>query len=244
VSFGDRAPKNPAEILRNYLSTVSGDSQKITTDLDGLKDQWRLDMIDKFLVLVLDNVGDEDQVLPFLPGGSGHIVLVTSRRPLLGLRSKQGVKFAGLLVLSPEEARELIEAVSGRTIEADDQEAVNGIAALLGYHPQAITITAAMLMGRPFMSFADILAELKAAPNSLLAVDEYADKDSGRVARSFELSYRQLTEESQFVLRRLGLAPVPTISAEVAAALTGLSAAAAGAHLNRLHMEALVEQGP
>jgi tetratricopeptide (TPR) repeat protein/pimeloyl-ACP methyl ester carboxylesterase len=242
--FGDRTPQDPADILRKYLSAASGDSQKITTDLDGLKDQWRLHMIGKFLVLVLDNVGDEDQVLPFLPGGAGHIVLVTSRRPLLGLRIKQGAKLVGLPVLPPQEAVHLIEAVSGRTIEADDQEAAEGIAALLDYHPQAITITAAGLAGRPYITFAVRLAELKAAPNSLLAVDEYADKDSGRVARSFELSYRQLTKESQFVLRRLGLAPVPYISAEVAAALTGLSPAAAGIHLNGLHSEALIEQGP
>jgi len=80
---------------------------------------------------------------------------------------------------------------------------------------------------------------LRAAPSSLLAVDEDADGVSGRLATSFELSYRQLTQECQFVLRRLGLAPVPHISVEVAAALTGLSTATVGAHLRQLHTEAL-----
>jgi tetratricopeptide (TPR) repeat protein len=86
------------------------------------------------------------------------------------------------------------------------------------------------------------LAQLKAVPDSLLAIGKYDDEEGGSVARSFGLSYQQLTEECQFVLRRLGLAPVPCISVEVAAALADMSTRAADTHLRQLRAESLVEE--
>ena len=62
------------------------------------------------------------------------------------------------------------------------------------------------------------------------------------MARSFGLSYEQLPDECQLVLRRLGLAPVPDISVEVAAALSNLATAVVHAHLRRLETEALIEE--
>ena len=83
---------------------------------------------------------------------------------------------------------------------------------------------------------------MTAAPNRLLALDEYVDEESGGVAKSFGLSYTQLPGECQLAVRRLGLAPVPNISVEVAAALGNLTPAVVRAHLRRLKIEALIEE--
>lgn len=240
--LGGPTRTDPADVIRRWLPDDIG-PQKPATDLDGLTEQWRNYLSGKFLVLVLDNVNSEEQVLPFLPGGSGYIVLVTSRSPLQGLRSSRGATIINLSKLPKKEAVHLIKTASGRAIKEGDKKSVEGIANFFDYHPQAITIGLAGLREQPDISFGDRLAQLKDAPNSLLAMNEYLDAKSGGVAKSFEFSYLQLAEECQFVLRRLGLAPVPYISVEVAGILTDLPTAAVDTHLRRLQREGLVGQG-
>jgi tetratricopeptide (TPR) repeat protein len=173
-------------------------------------------------------------------------VLVTSRPPLREIQITSGAIPIKLPVLSETEASELIKKVAGREnnqreIENDEQ-AIQGIAELCGYLPLAITIAVAPMAEEPHVTFADRLARLKSVPNLLFAPDEYDDVAMGGVARSFELSYMQLPDERKLVLRRLGLAPVPSFRAEAVAALSNQPVAAARAHLHRLRAEALIEE--
>jgi AAA ATPase domain len=128
------AQRDPANILRYYLKDADTDkkkdadidSRKELDDLGELAKRWRRHLIGKFLVLVLDNVSDTAQVLPFLPSRSGHIVLVASRHPLQRLDHHQGIVRINLPVLSKKEAVRLIEARSRRAARKADLEAVEG----------------------------------------------------------------------------------------------------------------------
>ena len=69
--FEGLARTDPDYALRLQLLSEGFKPQQLSPDLDGLAGQWRRHMTGKFLVLLLDNADDEEQVLPFLPGGSG-----------------------------------------------------------------------------------------------------------------------------------------------------------------------------
>lgn len=71
------ARTDPRNALRELLDLVSPDPRREKMNLDDLSAEWREYLQGKFLVLVLDNAADEDQVLPFLPGGSSSILLIT-----------------------------------------------------------------------------------------------------------------------------------------------------------------------
>jgi tetratricopeptide (TPR) repeat protein len=236
-------PTDPKDALASLLSLDGIDRRSLPGDLEGLAARWREHTVGKLLILLLDNARDEKQVAPFLPGQSGHVVLVTSRRSLQGLVLSEGAIPVNLPVLTQKEAVGLIVARVARPVSESDRTAIEGIASFCGYHPQAITIVVVGMVNKPHISFAHRLKQLESMPNRLLAVDDYVDAESGRVATAFELSYTQLPDECQLVLRRLSVAPVPNINAEVAAALTGLPSERVRAHLRRLEAEGLIDDG-
>ena len=233
---------DPKDDLRRLLDLDGPDSQRYSMTLDQLSAEWRKYLDDKFLILLLDNAVDEGQVVPFLPGGSWYVVLVTSRRVLQDLNTR-GVRLFPLGVLQEADAVQLIKNITSRPLKERDQQAIEGIAKLCGYHPLAITLAVGPLARKSFISFADRLAQLSGTTNRLLKIDEYASKESGGVARSFDLSYTQLPDGRRLVLRRLGLAPVPVINIEAATALVNLPIDVVAADLDRLEAEALIEEG-
>lgn len=232
------ARKDPKDVLHGLLGK---DPKLSSMDVDQLSAEWRKRLKGKFLILLLDNVDEEGQVLPFLPGGSWYVVLVTSRRLLPGLLA-EGIKPIHLSPLPAEDAAKMIKSIVGREATEQDDQAIKGIAELCGCHPLAITLATVPLAGRPNVSFADRLVQLENVPDRLLAIDEYAGRESRGVAKSFELSYTQLPQESKLILRRLGLAPVPDISVEAATALADLPGDMVRSGLELLAREALIEE--
>jgi tetratricopeptide (TPR) repeat protein len=232
---------DPKDALHALLDLDTTDPRRSSMDLDELSAEWRKYLDGKFLILVLDNASYEEQVLPFLPGGSWYVVLVTSRRPLQGLLAR-GVRSFPLQVLPVADAIQLIKRIVHRPVKEDDQQSIRDIAELCGCQPLAITLGVSTLARKPYISFADRLAQLRATPNQLLAIDEYATRESGGVARSFELSYTQLSDECKLTLRKLSIAPVPNIGVEAASALANLPLVVAGEHLHQLETEALIEE--
>jgi tetratricopeptide (TPR) repeat protein len=234
------ARTDPRDALHHLLDLQGPDLRRATMNLDDLSAEWRNYLQGKFLILVLDNADSEDQVLPFLPGGSSFILLVTGRRMLLGL-SVTGVTPCPLKELPEDGAVQLVRNIV-RLPGNVDQQAIEEIVRMFGYHPKAITLAVAKLAWRPGASLAGRLAELKKHPNLLLAADEYADKGSGGVARSFDLSYTQLPDAAKLVLRRISLAPVPAVSVEAAVALADLPDDVVTASLRELTEESLIEE--
>jgi tetratricopeptide (TPR) repeat protein len=234
-------PTDPKDALRFLLDLDGPDSRRSAMNLGQLSAEWRKHLDDKFPILLLDNAADADQVLPFLPGGSFYVVLVTSRRVLHDLITR-GVQVFPLGVLREVEAVQLIKKITGRTLKKGDQQAIEGIAELCGCHPLAIKIAVIELARKSYISFADRLAQLSKTANRLLAIDEYTE-ESGGVARSFDLSYAQLPDGCRLALRRLGLAPVPIVNVEAATALVSLPLDVVAANLDRLEAEALIAEG-
>ncbi len=239
----DHFGQNPGRVLRKWLNDVYK-PEEIPADIEGIAGLWRryLASQDAFLILLLDDAGSADEVRPFLPGRSGYVVLVTSRRSLPDLIVSTGATPVNLSVMDESAASHLIRKVARRAIGDHDDQAVKGIAEFCGRHPLAMTLAVAPLAGNPEISFAERLAELEARPRRLPAIDEYLDGKNDGVAKAFELSYTQLPAACQLLLRRLSLAPLQAISREAAGALSGWSAEQVRPHLRQLEAEAFVSR--
>lgn len=234
------ARTSPRDALRALLDLDGPDLRRAKMSLDDLAAEWRNHLQGKLVIFVLDNADSVSQISPFLPGNTSFILLVTGRRKLKGMAIDDLTPLA-LKELPEDGAVQMIKNIMGGTHEGEDQQDIVEVAHLFGCHPKAIALAVSDLAGNAHVTLADRLAELKRHPNLLLATDEYADEESGRVAWSFDLSYTHLSEDSQLVLRRLALGPVPAVSVEAAAALADLPGDVVVASLRELAQGTLID---
>jgi tetratricopeptide (TPR) repeat protein len=115
---------------------------------------------------------------------------------------------------------------------------VGEITRLCGYLPLAIGMLARQLHHHPTWTTAGLAKELATARDRL----ELMHAENLSVAAVFGLSYRDLTAAQRRLFRRLGLHPGPDIDAHAAAALDGITLAAARRHLETLYDQHLITE--
>jgi hypothetical protein len=184
------------------------------------------------VLIVLDDARDSAQVAPLLPGSGGCAVLVTSRSTLADLPSAHRV---ALTVLTSAQALELLAAIIGTSRVAAEPRAAAQVAELCAGLPLALRIAASRLAARPTWRIADLAARLADADTRL---DELAAGGLS-VRASFAASYHHLPPGPAAItpsraFRLLGLWPAPHIGAPAAAALFGVTQAAAETVLETL----------
>jgi tetratricopeptide (TPR) repeat protein/transcriptional regulator with XRE-family HTH domain len=224
-----RKPADPADALAGLMLAIGVPAAQVPAGLEARMALWRDRAAGKQLLLVLDDAGSSEQVLPLLPGG-GSLVLVTSRRHLSALDDAAAIS---LDILPPGEAAALLVRLAGRAGLSPDDPSVAEIARLCGYLPLAIGMVARQLRHHPAWSAAGRAAELAAAVDRL----ELMATENLSVAAAFDLSYANLPSDEQRLFRRLGLHPGADIDGYAAAALDGADLAAA-----RRGLEALYDQ--
>lgn len=188
------------------------------------------------MLIVLDNARDTEQVRSLLPGSGHCMVVVTSRNRLTDLVITHGARPFHLDVLTGEEARALLVRRVGADRVDTEPNAVDSILAVTGRLPMALAIVAARAAAHANSPLCDFV-------NGGDRLDALVDGD---VRRVFSWSYQALGEEAARLFRLLALHPGPDLTAGAAAALVGVSNAAAvlpALHeLTRLHL--LVERVP
>lgn len=185
----------------------------------------------KAALVVLDNAATEDQVRPLLPGDSGAVTLITSRRSLAQL---DGVLPMQLAVVEPRQSVTLQARIAGAERIAAEPEAAARVAANCGHLPLALSLAARQLRTRPTWSVANLARRL----------DEGVEQfDSARSVRTmFDISYRSLPREWARVFRLLGLHPGRVYTAVSTAAIAGISVSCAENALEHLFDEHLLTQ--
>jgi tetratricopeptide (TPR) repeat protein len=191
-------------------------------------------MAGRKLLLVLDDAAGSDQVRPLLPGASGSLVLVTSRRHLTALDAAA----ITLGTLGPGQAARLLVRLADRPGLSADDAAVGDIARLCGYLPLAVGMLARQLHHHPAWTPAGLAEDLAAARDRL----ELMVTENLSVAAAFDLSYADLAPGQQQLFRRLGLHPGTDIDAYAAAALDGTSLAATRRGLGALYDQYLLTE--
>ncbi|MEV6967238.1 BTAD domain-containing putative transcriptional regulator [Hamadaea sp. NPDC051192] len=237
--YDPREPMRPGEALAQLLRACDVQELRIPADEEEAAALFRAVIGAEPTLILLDNARSADQVRPLLPGGGGHLLLVTSRDLLGGLMARDGARRILLDTLSRSEALDLMRYILGDRVDVESHAATDLVAAC-GNLPLAVRVAAANLAKRPRQTIADQLSRMPPADRlDALAVD--GDSQS-TVSAVFELSYQHLTDGQREVFRILGLIPGPDTGAEAIAATAGLSVADASVVLGQLADVCLVTE--
>jgi DNA-binding SARP family transcriptional activator/tetratricopeptide (TPR) repeat protein len=216
----DRVPADPAEQATLYRSLLHG----------------------RRMLVLLDNAGTTEAILPLVPASGGNLLLITSRSRLPALTTHHEVSVVSLDPLSHPEAVSLLGKVLGPRRLAAEPAAADELVRLCDRMPLPLRITAAKLAIRPDQPLRALVSEL-AAEDRLEALS--VDGGARSVGAVFAGTYRALSGPAARVFRRLGLHPGPSFTADLTAAVAGMTPASAGQALAELAANHLiVDAGP
>jgi DNA-binding SARP family transcriptional activator/tetratricopeptide (TPR) repeat protein len=224
----------PMAALDALLRALGVPGEEIPNDLDARAARWRAELASRSVLVVLDNAVDAAQVRPLLPGTARSLTLITSRRRLGEL---EAAAILSLDVLPEPDAVALFMSVLGDD-RAEEAGAVIDVVGQCGHLPLAIRIAAARLRSRPAWTVRYLADRLRQA-SSPLAELSVGDRS---VAAAFLLSYDYLDAARRRMFRLLGLHAGPDIDVPAAAALAGVDQAEAGALLESLVDDHLLQQ--
>jgi DNA-binding SARP family transcriptional activator/tetratricopeptide (TPR) repeat protein len=230
------APLDPGEVLDRTLRTLGTPGEQIPADLDGRAALYRSRLAGRRVLVLLDNAATEAQVTPLLPGTSGCLVMVTSRRRLIGIDHTHTLS---LQTIPLTDAVSLFLRTTGaHRLHDQPSELVEETVERCGRLPLAIRIAAARLRSHPTWSVANLVERLRDHQ------DRLAELATGQrsVAAALDLSYQQLPAEPQHAYRVLGLHPGPDIDASATAALCDTTVAQARRLLEHLEDANLLQE--
>ncbi|NES14649.1 MULTISPECIES: AfsR/SARP family transcriptional regulator [Micromonospora] len=212
----EREPLTPAAAVATLLRQLGVPAERIPLDLDDRLVVWRTELATRRALVVLDNAADAAQVMPLLPSGADNLVLITSRRRLVGLDDGRP---SSLPVLDSDEAIELLGRIAGPDRVAVEPEAAAEVVRRCGHLPLAIRLAGARLAHRPRWRIADLAERLATGRDPLaeLAAGERS------VGQAFALSYAQVSAPARRLFRLLGLHPGARFDNRVGAALAEVS---------------------
>jgi len=210
---------DPAEALRGLLDALGVPAGRIPDGLDAQSSLYRSMVAGKRILVVIDNVRDQEQARPLLPGAPGCLVVVTSRDQLFPLVVAEGARPLPLDVLTHSEAYEMLSRRLGAARVAAEPEAVEEIITRCVRLPLALGIAAARAALRPGLPLATLAEQLRGEDrlDTLNAGDAPTD-----VRHVFSWSYRTLSPAGARLFRLLGVFPGPEVGLGAVASLTGL----------------------
>ena len=230
-----RAPLSAAAALDALLTADGLSPAELPETVEDKQALWRTRTATRRMLLVLDDAANATQVAPLLPAAPQTLVLVTSRRKLIGL---EGAFPISLDVLPPAQAAALLVRIAARPgLDPVDQD-VQELVRLCGYLPLAVNLVGAMLAHHGAWTPADVVGDFRQAGDRL-SVLVGAD---GGVAVALDLSYRDLDAGQQRLYRLLGAHPGTEYDTPAAAALLGTDPAAARPLLAGLADHRLLEE--
>nr|WTA65713.1 winged helix-turn-helix domain-containing protein [Micromonospora sp. NBC_00855] len=220
--LGEGESRSADGALRLLLHAVGVPASDVPDTFDARIGTYRSMTAGKRILILLDNVRDASQVRPLLPNSAESLVIVTSRRSLIGLAAFDGAHPLSVDLPDLPTARRLLER---RLASLPSQpaggtagvEIVDEIIELCGRLPLALTILAARVTVRPRLSLASVAAELRDGARRLGAFPGGGGLSDPRTA--FSWSYRQLGPGAARLFRLLSVALVPGVTAAACVSL-------------------------
>ncbi len=219
-----RAALTPSVALSHLLRSLGVPAERIPTDLAEQAALYRSLLHGKRMLVVLDNAGHTEDILPLVPASAGNLLLVTSRNAMTALATHHAVCPVGVDEFAEDEALALLAKVLGQEVVERDPHASAELARQCGRMPLALRIAAAKLAAQPRRTIRDLTQDLAGADRlDLLSVDG----DSRSVRAVFVSAYEVLSATGARLFRLLGLHPGQTFSPHAAAAVADLTVGAA-----------------
>ncbi|GAA1251184.1 BTAD domain-containing putative transcriptional regulator [Kitasatospora nipponensis] len=208
---------DPAEVQARFLRGLGLVTDAIPADPEERAALYRTVLAERQVLILLDDARDAAQVRPLLPGSGPSAALVTSRGPLAGV---DGVHRMLLEVLGADEARVLIDRVTGGRLVAAEPRASAEVLRLCAGLPLAIRIAGARLATEPGLTVQELAVRLADQRGRL---DELEVEDRA-VRASFAVGYAALPAHAARAFRLLALVPGPTFTEPAVRALLGCTA--------------------
>ena len=209
--FGVRETNPAAQILAFAQSRLNlevpqelgGKRLEVEEQVSWCWENWRPS--EGLVLVVLDDLTDLADCLPFLPEGTRFRVLITTRLRDLDPGYIQEIP---LDVLSPEEALQLLKALVGQERVEREAEKARELCAWLGYLPLGLQLVGSYLAKKPHWSLAKMLERLEAQKldNEALDLTEERRRRTLSTAEhgvraAFQLSWQELEPATQEVAR-------------------------------------------
>jgi DNA-binding SARP family transcriptional activator len=228
---------HPLDALISLIAGFEVSAEAIPAGLEPCRSLYRSLLDGRRTVIVLDDVSDADQVAPLLPGTSGSLVVVTSRR---WLAEVEGDLHLRLEPLEPGEALRMLCGIVGPARIRDEPAAAESIVAACGMLPSAIRIAGTRLAARPQHPLR-VLADRLSQGEGVL--DELS---LGRLSMRtlFDDSYHALDETGRQSFRYLSRLRFDEITANGLGDLLELPERLADRRLEQLVHEGLLTSGP
>ncbi|MFL6143553.1 MAG: NB-ARC domain-containing protein [Labedaea sp.] len=187
----------------------------IPEDVEDRAALYRSLVVDRHMLIVLDNARSARQVRPLLPSASTCLVMVTSRHRLDGLVVQHVVERIKLDLLSTDEAVDLLAQRLTRDRVDAEPRAARDLVELCARLPLALSIASAS--HHPDAPLWRLVERLRDERDRLDALDlGEAESD---IRAIFSWSRQRLSDEAERLFRLLGVHPGPDIDIYACAAL-------------------------
>lgn len=202
--------------LARFLRALGVSGTAVPDDPQDRVEMYRSRIAQRRMLVVLDDVTDEEQVLPLLPGSPNCAVITTSRMRLSGL---PGAHCITVDALDAEQSIRMLTRIVGAERVVGEPEASSDLVSLCARLPLALRIAGARLASRPHWRVEDLVHRLSDESRRL---DEFVHK--GLELRSnIGLTYRGLDERARRLFRLCALIHAPDFPGWAAAALLDTS---------------------
>jgi tetratricopeptide (TPR) repeat protein len=206
VVWVDLRQRDVATALRHVAATYGyGDQAAQTPDVAGLAALVRTVLRRREALIILDNAEDvpPDQFPLLLPGATGCVTLVTSRRSFSELTRHGQMLRVGQM--PEDEAKALLARILSPAADEADEAARGRLVERLGCLPLALDIAAQRMAERGW-SAVEYVARLENVPSLVAELNlPLADRREESVLFAFALSYQVLTEVQQHLFHALGV---------------------------------------
>ncbi|MEV7198056.1 tetratricopeptide repeat protein [Streptomyces sp. NPDC093510] len=237
---GSMGPARISDVLGRLLRAVQ--AGPLPAGSDELASWWRSASAARGPVcLLLDGVTHADHIRALTPGGSGHLVVATSRLPLPEL-APQGAAQLPLGPLDHTAARTYLARCLGPERIDQEPDATNRLIDLTAGLPAALALSITQLTRHRSRTLSTAVRALDASRSRTPATKLALDHPGAIVSAALDAEYTNLPHFAARLYRTAALLPVDTIDAHLAAAITQRTPAEAGADLADLATSGMLVQ--
>ncbi|MFD6464846.1 hypothetical protein [Streptomyces goshikiensis] len=225
-------PARPGEVLGRLLRSIL--PGPLPAGAEELAAWWRSATAARPpMCLLLDGASHADQIHRLLPGGSGHLVVATSRIPLPEL-AHHGAATLALNPLDHAAARSYLTRCLGRHRAQQEPEAVNELIRLTAGLPLALALSTTQLARHPDRPLSAAVRALSERRRWTASTSPAPDLPGAIVTSALDTAYADLSRPAARLYRKLAQLPVQSVDGSLASAVALLTPAEAAGLLEEV----------